>query len=155
MEMSVLIESITQKAIHRQDEKGCWNVLKEGDKYYDYPELHYYAPKYNSTLWTLILLHQVCFSSRERERLLHRGIGKLTFPNMYNADFLELLWLLKREEIRSPKLDRALELLKKKQKPGGTWELEHQIKPLTVSITKTKGGNALVTRRAKEVLDFY
>jgi len=291
MDMEKLIQSITETAIDRQGENGCWNVLKEGDKYYNYTELHYYAPKYNSTLWTLvlladigtdpnnerfhqplriisghfrdeengiyaigkshfpipclngnmlyllhyfgsydresihktidffhqyqrfddgdfktpprfpyysnrscygkhtcywgvaklfkglsfiprklrsntvkdlldrcinfILLHEVCFSSRDGEKLLHRGIGKLTFPNMYNTDFLELLWLLKREEVRSPKLKRALELLRKKQKPDGTWELEYQIKPLTVSITKTKGGNAFVTHRAKEVLEFF
>jgi hypothetical protein len=74
---------------------------------------------------------------------------------MYQADFLEILWLLKREEIRSPKLDRALKLLKEKMKPNSTWEIERPIKDLIIPIRKTKYGNDLVTKRAIEVLEFY
>lgn len=285
-------KEITEKAITLQDENGCWNVLKEGDKYYNYPELNYYVPNYTSTLWTLImladikagpdnsndkpkfgkpleimaehfydsnagiyaigkshfpipclngnmlylhhyfgvydnkringiidffhqyqrfddggfktpssfpyysnkscygkhtcywgitkllkglsfiprksrtkkaeeliagcidfiLLHNVCFSSRDGDSLLHRGIAGLTFPNMYHSDFLEILWLLRREGVEDRRMEKARELLRKKMKPGGTWELENQIKKLTVAITKTRGGNGFITERAREVL---
>ena len=47
-------KSIILKILELQDENGCWNVLKEGDKYF--PEFNYYAPNYKSTLWTLVLL---------------------------------------------------------------------------------------------------
>ena len=39
----------------------------------------------------------------------------LTFPNFYKGDFLELLWILQREEVISNELKPALELLKSKQ----------------------------------------
>ncbi|NCB03409.1 MAG: hypothetical protein EOM67_14825, partial [Spirochaetia bacterium] len=46
-----------------------------------------------------ILLHEVCFSSHNKEEYLHSYMEKLTFPNLYRSDFLEVLWLLKREEV--------------------------------------------------------
>ena len=280
---------ITSNIMELQDSDGCWNVLKEGDKYY--PDLNYYVPNYKSTLWTLvlladiktaannerlikplktitehfwdnehgiftigkshfpipclngnmiyllsyfkyhddtyiqrvvdffseyqrfddgdfktpkeypyfrnrscygkhtcywgvvkllkglsfipkdkrsdkililikkcidfILLHEVCFSSHNRSEFLNKYMSKLTFPNMYKSDFLEVLWLLKREEVKSVHMDRALDLLISKKKPDATWELERAIKDLIVPITKRKYGNKLVTRRAKEIIDYY
>ena len=47
-------KTMTEKIMGLQDERGCWNVLKEGDKYF--PQYNYYVPNYKSTLWTLILL---------------------------------------------------------------------------------------------------
>jgi hypothetical protein len=74
---------------------------------------------------------------------------------MYQGDYLEILWLLKRENVKSPKINRALDLLKNKMKSHATWELERTIKNLIVPVTKTKGGNAFVTKRAREVIDYY
>ena len=101
-----------------------------------------------------VLRHEVCFGSRHSDRLLHRDIGKLTFPNFYKSDFLEVLWLLAREEVHDRKIARALELLRSKMKDGGFWELE---KPLNiiVSIGQKNHSNAFITERATEVLDYY
>ena len=56
-----------------------------------------------------VLQHEVCFGSRHTERLLHRDIGMLTFPNFYKSDLLEILWLLQREGVRDRRMQRALE----------------------------------------------
>ena len=56
-----------------------------------------------------VLQHEVCFGSRHEERLLHRDIGMLTFPNFYKSDLLEILWLLQREGVQDRRMQRALE----------------------------------------------
>jgi hypothetical protein len=73
---------------------------------------------------------------------------------MYQGDFLEIVWMLKREKIRSSKLDKALELLKSKRGPDSSWKIERTIKDLVIPIGK-KTGSEFITQRAKEVLDFY
>ena len=101
-----------------------------------------------------VLHHEVCFSSHHRDRLLHRDIGKLTFPNFYKSDFLEILWLLAREEVRDRKMSRSLDLLRSKMKDGGVWELEKSMN-IIVSIGQNDCANAFITERAAEVLDYY
>ena len=101
-----------------------------------------------------VLYHEVCFSSRNRERFLHRDIGTLTFPNFYKSDFLEILWLLAREEVHDRKMSRSLELLRSKMKNGGFWELEKSMN-IIVSIGQKDCTNAFITERATEVLDHY
>ncbi len=102
-----------------------------------------------------ILLHSVCFSSHHKDKIMIKGIDKLTFPNMYKSDFLEILWLLKRENIRSEKLRPAIDLLRSKRVPGGNWNLEKKVNNMIVSIGEINQPNHFVTNRAKEVLDFY
>jgi len=102
-----------------------------------------------------ILLHEVCFSSRNRSDFLHTNIKKLTFPNMYQGDFLEVLWLLKREKVQSIHMNRALNLLKSKMKADSTWEIERPVKDLIIPIGKKNYGNELVTKRAREVIEYY
>ncbi len=86
-----------------------------------------------------ILDHKVCYSSHRPSELLHPMIGRLTMPNMYKSDFLEILWLLSREGgVRSDKMDKALGLLNSKRKTDGTWELEKQVKDLIVPFSKKK-----------------
>lgn len=284
-----IITKITNEILEQQDENGCWNVLKTGDKYY--PELNYYVPNYKSTLWTLvlladiqtpvkdqrilkplqiitdnfyetnynicaigkshfpipclngnilylhsyfgsgnkkvidgivdffaeyqrfddgdfhtpskfpyfsnkscygkhtciwgvikllkglsfipennrsanavkllkkcvdfILLHRVCYSSRNTGNLLRKNIDKLTFPNMYNSDFLEILWLLKRENIKSEKIKDAIRLLKSKMLPNNKWKIERPIKEMLITINSKNYGDEFITNRANEVLDFY
>jgi hypothetical protein len=101
-----------------------------------------------------VLHHEVCFSSKNRDKILHRDIDKLTFPNFYKSDFLEILWLLAREEVHDKKISRALELLRSKMKDGGYWELEKP-KNIIVSIGQKDCANAFITERATEVLDYY
>lgn len=102
-----------------------------------------------------ILEHQVCYSSHNPSNLLHKMIGRLTIPNMYKSDFLEILWLLSKEEVKSNKMDKAIQLLKSKMKLDATWELECQIKDLIIPVTKRKLGNELITKRARDVIKYY
>jgi hypothetical protein len=101
-----------------------------------------------------VLLHEVCFSSRHGDRFLHPDIAKLTFPNFYKSDFLEILWLLAREEVHDGRISRALALLGSKMKAGGFWELEKSMNVMA-SIGQKDGANPFITERATEVLDYY
>ena len=102
-----------------------------------------------------ILRHEVCFRSHAQDELIHKVIGRLTFPYLWRGDFLEMLWLLKREGVRDMRMSRALELLRSKQQEDGSWELERPIPDLIVPLNRKNGGNVFVTDRALEVLDFY
>lgn len=103
-----------------------------------------------------ILLHKVCFSSRHKDKkIMIKDIDKLTFPNMYRSDFLEILWLLKREKIRSERLRPAIDLLKSKCMPDRNWNLEKKVNNMIISIGGINQPNYFVTKRAQEVLDFY
>jgi hypothetical protein len=101
-----------------------------------------------------VLHHEVCFSSHHSDRLLHRDIGKLTFPSFYKSDFLEILWLLAREEVQDRRMSRSLELLRSKMKDGGFWELEKSMNTI-VSTGQKDNANAFITERATQVLDYY
>jgi hypothetical protein len=101
-----------------------------------------------------VLHHEVCFSSHNGDKFLHRDIEVLTFPNFYKSDFLEILWLLAREEVQDGKMSRSLELLRSKMKNGGFWELEKSMN-IIVSIGQKDCANAFITERATEVLDYY
>lgn len=102
-----------------------------------------------------ILKHQVCYSSRSPEKIMINKLDLLTFPNMYKSDFLEILWLLKREKVRSEALDKAVELLKSKRNPNGEWELERKVSNLITSVGVVDKPNEFITERAKEVLAYY
>ncbi|KNY26937.1 hypothetical protein [Pseudobacteroides cellulosolvens] len=102
-----------------------------------------------------ILLHEVCFSSHNKSEYIHTNIKHLTFPNMYQGDFLEILWLLKREQVKSVHIQRALNLLKNKMGSDLTWKIERQVKDLIIPIGKKSYGNEFVTNRAREVLEYY
>lgn len=102
-----------------------------------------------------ILLHKVCYSSHDDGKFIQKVIRDLTFPNMYNADFLEVLWLLKREKVISEKLNEALDLLKSKMESNGTWKIERRIKDLIVPIGRANHGNDFITKRANEVISHY
>jgi len=101
-----------------------------------------------------ILLHQVCFRSHNDSEFMHTNIKKLTFPNMYQSDFLEILWLLKREAVHSKKMHKALILLRDKMLPDSSWKADRQIKDLAISFPK-KTSSLFISQRANEVLDFY
>ncbi|MBK7009730.1 MAG: hypothetical protein IPH36_14430 [Saprospiraceae bacterium] len=76
----------------------------------------------------------------------------LTFPNMYKSDFLEILWLLKREKVYSEAMDKALRLLLSKKQHNGSWQLEREIYNMVVSIGRKNSPNAFITQRALEVI---
>lgn len=101
-----------------------------------------------------VLQHEVCYSSHHRDRLVQRDIDRLTFPNFYKSDFLELLWLMAREEVRDRRMSRALDLLRSKMKNSGVWELEKSTNTV-VSIGSKCHANAFITERAAAVLEYY
>ncbi|MEW6087365.1 MAG: hypothetical protein AB1498_03610 [bacterium] len=102
-----------------------------------------------------ILLHNVCFSSHHKNKIMVKNIDKLTFPNMYKSDYLEILWLLKREGTKSEEIKPAIDLLKSKCMPDGNWKLEKKVNNLVTSVGEINQPNYFITKRAKEVLDFY
>lgn len=102
-----------------------------------------------------VLLHRVCFSSNKEGKYLARDIDKLVFPCMYHSDFLEILWLLKRENVRSENILPALQLLRSKQQPDGIWNLEKKISNMAASVGAENKPNEYITKRAIEVLEFY
>jgi len=77
------IKSITEEVLKYQDENGCWNVLKEGDKYY--PEYNYYVPTYKSTLWTLILLADI--QTEYHKNHFHKPLAAITDHLFDNFSF--------------------------------------------------------------------
>lgn len=101
-----------------------------------------------------VLQHEVCFSSHHPDRFLQRDIDRLTFPNFYKSDFLEILWLLVREEVQDSRISRSLQLLRSKMKDGGYWELEKSMNVI-VSIGQKDCANAFLTERANAVLEAY
>lgn len=100
-----------------------------------------------------VLLHKVCFSSHKPDRIMIQKMDLLTFPNMYKSDFLEILWLLKREGISSEQLTPALQLLRNKQHEDGNWHLERQAHNMVASVGEVNKTNQFITERAKEVLE--
>lgn len=101
-----------------------------------------------------VLHHEVCFRSHNKGEFLHPDIAKLTFPNFYKSDFLEILWLLAREEVNDNRMSRALTLLQSRMKDGGFWMLEKPLNIL-VPIGQKDRANAFITERAAGVLDYY
>jgi hypothetical protein len=102
-----------------------------------------------------VLLHNVCFSSRNPDRIMADKMDLLTFPNMYKSDFLEILWVLKREKIMSAELNQAVQLLKSKQNTDGSWNLERVVHNMVTAVGKLNEPNPFITKRANEVLGFY
>ena len=101
-----------------------------------------------------VLLHEVCFSSHNKDEYLHRNIDKLTFPT-YGSDFLEILWLLTREGIKNEGMVRAITLLQSKKQTDGTWVCERPVHNLTTTVGQKGRSNLFITKRAAEVLDFW
>lgn len=102
-----------------------------------------------------ILLHEVCFSSRTSTDYLHKRIQFLTFPNMYHSDFLEVLWILMKAEVRHIKMERAIELLKSKMNKDGNWSIEKKVGDLIVPFGRWGYDSQAIMARAREVLRFY
>lgn len=101
-----------------------------------------------------VLHHEVCLGCHNRDKFLHPDVARLTFPNFYKSDFLEILWLLAREGVRDRRLARPLELLRSKMMAGGSWTLEKPANTI-VSVGQKDCANVFITERARWVLDYY
>ena len=102
-----------------------------------------------------ILKHKICYSSHDNSKIMIKHLDQLTFPNFYKGDFLEILWILKREKITSDALIPALELLVSKQNNDGGWDLERKMNNMVTSVGQIKRPNQFVTERANEVMEYY
>jgi len=102
-----------------------------------------------------ILLHEVCYSSKTSIEYLNKGIQYLTFPNMYHSDFLEVLWILKKAEVRNSKIEKALQLLKSKMDKDGNWYIEKKVSDLLVPLGRMGYDSRAISDRAREVLKYY
>jgi len=134
-----------------------WGVIKllKGLSFMPESERSEKAKKLIRSCIDFVLLHEVCYSSHNRSDFIHSNIKLLTFPNMYRGDYLEILWLLKREQVKSILINKALDLLKSKIRPNGTWELEHPLRNLIIPIDNRNYGKELITERAREVINYY
>lgn len=130
-----------------------WGVcrLLKGISFIPRPSRTRYTQRLLERCVDFVLLHRVCFSSHRPEDIIGKWIDRLTFPNMYSSDYLELLWLLKREGVRDPRIGPALQLLESARNPDGTWNLERPVNNLVYFGGKDRP-NAFVTERALEVL---
>lgn len=102
-----------------------------------------------------IFKHRVCYSSLNPDKVMINKLDALTFPNFYKSDFWEIIWLLKREDVKSEKIIPALELLKSKKLKDGNWILERTMNNMITSIGIINQSNTYVTRRANEVVEYY
>lgn len=134
-----------------------WGIVKllKGLSFMPAPKRSAAAKRLLAACIDFILRHQVCYSSRQPDSFISKSIEKLSFPNLYKADFLEILWLLKRENIRSPAMNRAIGLLNTKSNQAGAWELERPTAKLVIPLGKRPYGHSLVSERARQVLDWY
>lgn len=105
-------------------------------------------------LINFILLHRVCFSSHRPEELIHKMIGRLSIPNMYKSDFLEVLWLLFREGIKDDAITGAIELLQSKKLDSGKWKIDKKVKDLVLPLNN-KIANEVLNKRINSILNFY
>ena len=74
---------------------------------------------------------------------------------MYQGDYLEILWLLKREKVKSVHINKALNLLYSKMRANSNWRIERQISNLIIPVGNNNNGNEFITKRAREVIDYY
>jgi hypothetical protein len=102
-----------------------------------------------------ILQHEVCFRSHSKGEFIHPKMDALTFPNLWWVNFLEVLWLLKREGVKDRRMRRALELLRSRQQQDGYWHLDHPVPDLIIPMGRKDGADVFITARAKEVLEYY
>ncbi len=133
-----------------------WGVVKllKGISFIPRPQRSPQAQRLIENCIDFVLQHEVCFRCHQPEKFLHRDIDRLTFPNFYKSDFLEILWLLAREEVQDPRVSRALELLRARRKDSGGWAPD---KPLNTVVSTGPAGrdNVFLTERASEVLAYY
>lgn len=133
-----------------------WGVIKlfKGLSFIPMTERSREAQQLLENCIEFVLHHEVCYGSHRRDEFLHRDIGKLTFPNFYKGDFLELLWLLAREGVRDKRTARSLKLLRSKRQKNGAWILEKAANTI-VPVGEEGRPNAFIAERASAVLDFY
>lgn len=71
---------------------------------------------------------------------------------MYKSDYLEILWLLKREGVEDKRINRAAGMLKSRMLPEGIWVPERNPGKLIIPFANKRDGSIFATKRANEVI---
>lgn len=101
------------------------------------------------------LRHHIYKKSHDLTKIIKKGYDLMSFPTMYNSDFLEILLVLTDLGIHDERMSDAIELLLAKQTAEGQWILERTPSNLLTRI-ETKGKESKwITFRALKVLKGY
>ena len=102
------------------------------------------------------LKHHLYKKSHNLNEISRPGWLKLGFPLMYQTDILELLGIFSDLSIKDPRLADAVEIIKNKKLPDGTWKLENSNNGKMVVDVETKGQSSKwITYKALVVLKQY
>lgn len=102
------------------------------------------------------LKHHLYKKSHDLSQISKPGWLKLGFPLMYQTDILELLEIFASLSIKDPRLTEAIEIIRNKQLPDGTWQMENSYNgKMPVRIEKKGRSSKWITCKALNVLQFY
>ncbi len=102
------------------------------------------------------LLHHLYKKSHNLAEISRPGWLKLGFPLMYQTDILELLGIFADLGRWDQRLEDALDLIKSKQLPDGTWNLENSNNgKMQVRIEQKGKPSRWITLKALKVLDSF
>jgi len=99
------------------------------------------------------LKHHLFKKSHDLQTISRPGWLKLGFPLMYQTDVLELLNIFAELNIRDDRLNEAIDVIKSKQMPDGTWKLESTNNGRMLVSIETKGlSSKWITLKALKTL---
>lgn len=102
------------------------------------------------------LIHRLFKKSHDLEKTSRPGWLRLGFPLMYQTDILELLMIMADLGIKDSRLEDALDVLRGKITPEGTWIMETSNNGKMIADIEKKGSpSKWITMRALSVLEYY
>jgi hypothetical protein len=102
------------------------------------------------------LLHRIHMRSHDPGTTARPGWLRFGFPLMYQTDVLELLLLMAELGVRDPRLDPALDEVRRRMGADGTWTMASSFNGKMLVDVEEKGKpSKWITLRARKVLDFY
>jgi len=110
----------------------------------------------NDELVEYFLIHRLFKKSHDLEKTSKPGWLRLGFPLMYQTDILELLMIMAALGIKDKRLEDALDVLRGKMTPEGTWIMETSNSGKMIADIEKKGSpSKRITMRAINVLEYY
>lgn len=98
------------------------------------------------------LIHRLYHASHS-DKLLHKDINQITFPNFIYGDFLEVLIALLDLGVRDERMQEAICLLEGKRLPNGRWRLERDVPTMHVALGRKHRESKWATYRARYALN--
>ncbi len=110
-----------------------------------------------------LLIHHLYKRSHALNKTINPRLTRLTFPNFYYPDFLQMLELLLDSGCKDERMCDAYAALLKKQKEDGKWELERvcnergkdDLFPVPIVLEERNTKSKWVTLRALKVMKGY